>query len=1656
MAENRPTRDSVAAEREAEAVGADTPICIVGMGLRLPGGYDEPQSFYDALLGGLDAMKEVPPERWDASWLDDPRRCMGTIKGIDEFDARFFSISHAEASRMDPQHRILLEASVHALQDAGVRLGDVAATRTGVFVGCSSQEYAVIQLGPGGYADVGGQTNTGVALSIASNRISYLLDLRGPSFTVDTACSSSLLAVHLAVSALRRGECTMALAGGANALLGPGTTLGFARGGFLSSDGHCKAFDESANGFARSEGSAVLVLKPLPAALRDGDRIYATILGTATNEDGLSEGGMTHPSQRAQREVMVAALRDAKVRPDQVQYVEAHGTGTPVGDPIEVGAIGEVIGAARDRGHPLVVGSVKTNLGHLEPASGAAGLAKLALAMHGRVIPGNLHFNRPNPAIKFDELNVRVAVGPTQWPAAPGEQIYAGINSFGFGGANVHAVLSGAPLEAQQPAPAAVAVASSGACDDLRVHVLRIGARSLKSLRAAAADYAALIGRKEHPLGVVCRAAAALRDGLELRAAVVASNADEMVARLEALAAAEDTAAAVDGVERGRKPDDAQPRVAFVCSGQGPQWARMTCELMQKEPVFADVVRRVDGYIAKLRPGWSLIEELERGVADTHIGNTFVAQPALMAVHIGLAELWKSRGVQPHGVVGHSVGEVAAAYIAGALTLEQACVVIHHRSRVQAMASGKGRMLAVGLNEQEAAKLLPADGSVSIAAANAPSATTLSGDATVLAAIAKVLDARRVFCRFLRVDTPFHSAVMEPLRGDLLEALAELRPARCEQGIELWSSVSGKQVDGTHATAEHWYANVRQPVLFERAIRDMIAAGYNAFVELSPHPALASSISEIAKAVKADALVVTSMRNTDGACQSLELAKAEAKMFAWGYDVHVRAGRAERAVKLPLYEWDRERFWQEADAAAARRRGACVHPHLREVHTSLREPSNAVIDLNLDVARDHPYLRDHALNGQIVLPAAAFTDLALSAGRTLFGDRAGFVEDVHFAKAMFLPARARIDVSSDRGCYYIYSRPDMDDSAGLDAWTLNSQGRVNFLEDEFVPRRAEMTLDALKALCDVPGEPTALYDGLNAVGLELGPAFRCMREVWVGPGRQSLARIALPPALAEDARHRTFSLHPCLMDAAIISLFAPLEWEPTMGAFLPNSLQRARAAPGGAGCGPELWAHCVIVETCADHFVADMRWMAPSGEVVAEVQGFKLKLIPGSADKRSLPALGALYQWSWAPRALPQVPAQAPAGRALVVTDMRESDECVLTLRYALGDCVVRSAGDAEALGAAVADYATVVLALGPAAEGSAPAQLASAPRALLAIAQAIAATPRGRAPKALAVVTRGAQQAVAGEAVPGVAQGALWGMARSLLHEMTPATGTRVCVVDAPHALASADLAALSAHVAAFASGAADCAVEAAPAAPQKAKDTTELWFSRANAVERPKLRLVCFPFHLGGPSAFASWADRVGPAVELYAARVPGWESRESETAPADVAALVAPFADAAERIVCAADGAPWAVYGHSLGAMVAYEFVRAVAARFPSARPPARLFVAACPSPAWFDGKKLADAFQVRGAASADGEAYRAPEARGLCAVTAFSALADTVFEPALVRGWDKVAAAGQFECVELAECPHLFLNARGAGGAESPSEVALRVVLERTGAVPSNTN
>ncbi|WP_405150569.1 type I polyketide synthase [Sphaerisporangium sp. NBC_01403] len=885
------------------ASNSDERIAIVGVSCRLPKA-PNPEAFWRLLRDGMDALTPVPEGRWNIEPCDDASadhegvRHGGFLDGVADFDAGFFGISPREAVAMDPQQRLMLELAWEALEDGGILPASLAGSRTAVFVGAVGDEYARL-LDRQGTAAIAQHTLTGLNRGLIANRVSYTLGLRGPSLTVDAAQASSLVAVHLAVESLRSGESALALAGGVNLDILPEGALAAARFGGLSADGRCFTFDARANGFVRGEGGVVVVLKPLARALADEDRIYCVIRGSAVNNDGATDG-LTVPDADAQADVVRRACARAGVSPVQVQYVELHGTGTRRGDPIEAAALGSAVGAFRPVDSPLVVGSVKTNVGHLEAAAGIVGLLKVALSIEARTLPASLNFESPSPAIPLDELNLRVRTASGPWPC-PDRPLIAGVSSFGMGGTNAHVIMEEAPPVAEPP-PAALVADRGG--PGLVPWV--VSGRSEAALAAQAARLLECVetdpGLRPVDLGY---SLATTRTAFEHRAVVLGSERGDLLRGLTALAGDATTPDLVRGTP-------VPGRTVFVFPGQGSQWAGMAVELSEASAVFAGAL---DECAEALAPHvrWNLGEVLRDPAA---LQSVEVVQPALFAVMVSLARHWEAHGVRPEAVVGHSQGEIAAACVAGALSLADAARVVALRGRALTRLAGTGGMAFLGLPADDVrGELAGRRGRLAVAAVNGPAATVVSGDAGAVAEIVADLRARGVHARVIAVDYASHCAHVEALREPILDGLGSIQPAPGR--VPFWSTITGEIMDTAGLDAGYWYRNLRRPVGFEHAVRGLLAAGYHRFIEVSPHPVLTIAIMHTAADADSPVAVIDSLRRDDGGSARFQTSLAHAHVSGAPVDWTTTLA-AGRRVCLPTYAFQRRSYWPGAAARPAR------------------------------------------------------------------------------------------------------------------------------------------------------------------------------------------------------------------------------------------------------------------------------------------------------------------------------------------------------------------------------------------------------------------------------------------------------------------------------------------------------------------------------------------------------------------------------------------------------------------------------------------------------------------------------------------------------------------------------------------------------------------
>ncbi|MBM4093603.1 MAG: type I polyketide synthase, partial [Planctomycetes bacterium] len=967
----------------------------------------------------------------------------GWLPDIDRFDATFFGISPREAACMDPQHRVLMEVAWEALEDAGQAVPQLRGSRTGVFVGISTNDYRrnvmsrASQLAP--------YWSTGNASCIAANRLSYFFDFKGPSIAVDTACSSSLVAVHWACRSLRAGECDLALAGGVNAILSPDISFSFVKGGGLARDGRCKAFDARADGIVRSEGAGLIVLKPLSRALRDGDAIYAIVRGCAVNQDGRSNG-ITAPNPAAQEAVIRTAWRDAGKSPAEATYVEAHGAGTPLGDVIEVKALGNALSDGRPPERRCAIGSVKTNVGHCEAAAGIASLIKVALAIKHGQLPPSLHFREPNPGIPFDAMPLFVQQTVAPWPASGGHRL-SGVSSFGFGGTNAHVVLD-APPPAIEPPRAPDARPES-------LHLLPLSAASPAALTAMAERFRQFLAGADAgcsaELAALCATASVRRSHLDHRAAIWTRSHQELVVQLEALAKGEPRTDVVRGTVR----PDHDSRVAFVFSGQGGQWPGMHQALYDRFPAFREKINECDRLLRPLAD-WSLLEQLQTAQPDTDSrgANVETLQVCLFAFQVALAEAWRSWGIVPGAVVGHSMGEVAAACVAGALDLPDALRVMVHRSRLlqQALheAADGGGMAAIRVSREEAEEFISGyEDRLAIVVENSPRYTVLSGQRDTLQELLAFLRLKKISGRIMNVPGAAHSPQLEPTARKLARVLQEVRPK--PERVPFYSTLDGRQIRGTELDAAYWGNSVCRMVRFASAVDLLIDDGYRFFVEIGPHPMLTAAVTQCLQYRDKDAVVVASVRRDDRALDAM--LQALGALYASGCDVpwknvYPAAGRSR--VPLPFYPWQRQRCWLDVEPMAAPpavptcRCGdghADEHPLLgREIDLAV-QPGLHCWNAPLSVARA-PYLRQYQSGEVVVLPLATCLEAIVGAASRALGRHAHVIDQVEFARALTFPPGAEetvqmvLETCGDEARFRCFSRPTGD------SWKLHTSGRV--------------------------------------------------------------------------------------------------------------------------------------------------------------------------------------------------------------------------------------------------------------------------------------------------------------------------------------------------------------------------------------------------------------------------------------------------------------------------------------------------------------------------------------------------------------------------------------------------------------------------------------
>ena len=1221
-----------------------TPIAVVGMGCRLPGGIDSPDKFWQALLRGDDLITEIPAERWDVAEHYDAERGVagrsvsrwgGFIDGVGDFDAPFFGFSEREATAIDPQHRLLLETSWEAVEHAGIVPQSLAGTRTGVFVGLCQQDYTLITGDAGALDDAYGYTCT--PYSMASGRIAYRLGLLGPAITVDTSCSSGLLAVHMACSSLDRGESDLALAGGAMLVLDPRVSASASAQGMLSPTGRCHAFDVGADGFVRSDGCAVVLLKRLPDALRDGDRILAVVRGSAVNQDGRSET-ITTPSSDAQAAVYRAALEAAGLEPGSVGMVEAHGTGTPVGDPIEFSSLAQVYGAGGNR---VALGSAKSNVGHTEAAAGAIGFVKAVLGLRHGLVPPMVNFTRLPDDLQSIDTGLFVPQEVTPWPDRGAGQGYvprrAGVTSLGMSGTNVHAVLEQAPEahtgEAAPPAsPAAGPLLfplSSTSPDELR----RTAGRLSDWLKAgndglAASDLAYTLARR--------------RGHRTVRTAVIADGLDALTAGLREIADGETPYVPAAG------HDDRGP--VWIFSGQGSQWAGMGAELLATDPVFAATVAEAEPLIAA-ESGFSVTDAMSAPKTVTGIDRV---QPTLFTFQVALATAMRAHGVAPGAVIGHSMGEIAAAVVAGALSLRDGVKVICRRSKLMCRIAGAGAMASVELPAQQVREELAARGvtDVVVSVIASPNSTVVGGTAQPVRDLVAAWEGREVMAREVAVDVASHSPQVDPILADLAGQLAELTPTT--PSVSYYSATLDDPRTKPAFDAGYWVDNLRQSVKFAAAVQAALDDGHRVFGEPSPHPLLTRAVEQTASAENITVAALSAMRREEPMPHGLLgfLADLYSAGAAIDFAVLYPGGRL---VEAPLPTWTRQRLLVEPGSGSPLRGQSTVEVHpLLGAHVRLpEEPERHAWQGEIGTAA-LPWLADHQVNGVAVFPGAAFCEMALASAAVVLGPDSELC-DVGFEEMLLLDDETAISAVAsvqDAGVAEFVVENDRDGERARCAGAVLRAAA----DEQPQPRDLAALLAAHPHLTD----GATLRESFAQRGVRYGPAFTGLVSARTaeGEGRSVLAEVALPAAVR--SQQGSYGVHPALLDACFQAVMAhPVISDASEGrVLLPRSVRRLRRyAPTRA----TRYCHLRVASASGSAVEVDLDLLDENGAVLLAAHGLRMETGGGGADQLMAERLLTI---DWQPQTLPPVPDRAVGNWLLINT--AEADLLESRLAHAL------------------------------------------------------------------------------------------------------------------------------------------------------------------------------------------------------------------------------------------------------------------------------------------------------------------------------------------------------------------------------------------------------
>jgi acyl transferase domain-containing protein/surfactin synthase thioesterase subunit/acyl carrier protein len=1210
-----------------------TPIAIVGLACRFPKA-DTANAFWNMLSNGIDAVTEIPKDRWNVDeYFDaDPtainkthQRHAAMLEKIHDFDPYFFNISPSEAIEMNPSQKLMLELAWETMENSSIPFKKLQGKKIGVYVGNIWSDFEHLRKHKN--ANVTSHSAVGQSSNIIANRISFTFGFRGPSLVMDTGCSSSLVAIHLACQSLWEGSTEAVMAGAVNHLLDPDQYILLSKFGGLSKKGKCSTFDKDADGFVRGEGAGMLLLKKLEDAERDGDKIYAVIRGIAMNNNGFNVN-LPATSVQGQMEVLEEAYKNSGILPEEVHYVEAHGTGTRLGDPTESKALGTFFGKKRTPDKPLHVGSVKTNIGHLEGAAGIAGLIKVVLAMHHRMLPPNLNFNTPNPEIPFNELKLKVQNVLGKWPVTGSETLKAGINSFGWGGTNAHAVLEEyRPAIARKTFPAVITDR----------FLLPLSAKSESALKAYAKKYLSFLEREvdnsKESLQEVCVSSSIHKTDFDYRTVFTGSNKQEIIQKIQSFL--DDTSDNVSGRPAGKS------KLVFVFPGQGSQWLGMGKELYAQEPSFREVIDACD---EAFRPytDWSLIEQLHASKETSRLNEINVIQPALSAVQMALAALWKSRGVTPDTVVGHSMGEVAAAYVAGAITLDEAALIICTRSQLMKTVSGQGGAMAVTeLTIAEAENLIKNyDGKLSIAVSNSPKSTVLAGDQGSIEKVLADLESRGLFGKQVKVDVASHSPQMDPLKAALFEALKNIKPQA--NHTTLYSTVQNSIIAGEKMDAAYWVSNLRGTVQFAGVIEQLLKDKHAYFVEVSPHPVLTNAVNECAEAAQAKAVTIPSTLRDKPEMDIFTQFFCD--LYSKGFDVNWEGLYQEYAsvnTNLPGYPFQREKYEIE-DHSSERLswKGNTNHPMLGRELTLAEAGSIKYWETEIGTGT-HTFLKDHQVNGSPVLPGAAYLEMALAACDECWGKGNHIVEDLVFYKPVVfqdatpVTLQLKMTLSDSReAVIQFYSKPRKNEP-----WLLLAEGKARFSTRHYWQETASHPpVEKFKA--GVRQEGRTYYESLESLGLQYGTYFQGVEEFWK-LDNEVMVKIKLDDRIKNSKQ--AYRWHPVLADASFHALFANV-----LGNADKDS-ERTTFLTSIGNCSilqdinlqDELWVYAKLYADTDDEngqtieVGADISLFTPGGNTLVQVTGLKGKVLDTRIIREQQ---GVLNNWLYKNTWLEQTP----------------------------------------------------------------------------------------------------------------------------------------------------------------------------------------------------------------------------------------------------------------------------------------------------------------------------------------------------------------------------------------------------------------------------------